>query len=95
MKKILTSPPASPYQRLNEEDKDNRVRKGQIPVLVGLDMEGMVRVSVPTKVMKHPYIIGLLEIAAQEFGYAHQGMLRLQCEVCSFIRMIDLISKRK
>lgn len=95
MKKILKSPPASPYRRLNEQDKDNCVRKGRIPVLVGLDIEGMERVYVPVKVMKHPYVIGLLEIAAHEFGYVQQGTLRLRCEVCSFKRMIDLISKGK
>ncbi|KAK1393396.1 hypothetical protein POM88_012452 [Heracleum sosnowskyi] len=95
MKKILNSPPTSPYRRLNDQDKDNRVRKGRIPVLVGLDMECMERVSVPAKVMKHPYVIGLLEIAAHEFGYVQQGTLRIWCEVSSFKRMIDLISKGK
>lgn len=95
MKKILNSPLVSPYRRINEEDKDNHVRKGRIPVLVGLDMEGMERVYVSAKVMKHPYVIGLLEVAAHEFGYAQQGALRLLCEVCSFKRMINLISKGK
>lgn len=95
MKIIQLTPPSSPYRRLNEEDKDNRIAKGRIPVLVGLDMEAMERVSLPTKLMKHPYIIGLLELAAHEFGYSQQGTLMLPCEACSFKRMISLISRGK
>lgn len=96
MKNLKRTPPSSPYRRLNhEEESENRVEKGRIPVLVGLEMEEMERVSVPAKLMKHPYIIGLLELAALEFGYSQQGMLRLQCEVCSFKRMISLISQGK
>ena len=96
MKKIQMSPPSSPnYRRLSEGENENRVAKGRIPVLVGLDMEAMERVSLPAKLIKHPYIVGLLELSAHEFGYSQQGTLRLQCEVCSFKRMIRLISKGK
>ncbi|KAL8088379.1 hypothetical protein AgCh_038235 [Apium graveolens] len=95
MKIIQLTPPSSPYRRLSQEEKDNRIAKGRIPVLVGLDMEAMERVSLPAKLIKHPYIIGLLDLAAHEFGYSQQGTLMLPCEVSSFKTMISLISRGK
>lgn len=66
------------------------VPKGYIPVLVGKEME---RFMVHTKLFKHPCFIGLLEMAAQEFGYKHEGVLRIPCDVDCFRSVIALRAK--
>ncbi|KAH7654455.1 Small auxin-up RNA protein [Dioscorea alata] len=64
--------------------------KGYIPVLVGKEME---RFMVHTKLFRHPCFIGLLEMAAQEFGYKHEGVLRIPCDVDCFRSVIALRAK--
>ncbi|XAR52810.1 hypothetical protein NMG60_11021086 [Bertholletia excelsa] len=83
------------YVRLAGEDHDGeRAHKGQVPLMVGKDEE-MKRVLVPARLMNHPYIVGLLEISAGEYGYDQPGAIKVQCDVQSFKRMIGIISKDK
>ena len=45
------------YQRLrsrNELEMDCYVRKGNVPLLVGTNNEGMGRLSIPIKLINHP-----------------------------------------
>lgn len=98
MGKVRASLP-SPYTKLStreeEEAKINGVPKGFVPVLVGEEEAIFERVFLPTKLIKHPYIVSLLEISAGEFGYEHQGMLRIFFDAGSFRLMVRKLSKKK
>ncbi|KAK9284116.1 hypothetical protein L1049_023283 [Liquidambar formosana] len=85
----------SAYGRLSSDDsEEDRVRKGHIPVLVGKE-EVMERLLIPTKLIKHPFIVALLEMSAHEFGYGQQGTLKIPYDAECFKRMIKMISKGK
>ena len=93
MGKKANPPPA--YVRLTHDDtREDRVRKGKVPVLVG-EGEVMERLLIPTKLFKHPYIVALLEMSANEFGYQQQGTLKIPCAVECLRRSIEMISKEK
>ncbi|TXG54535.1 hypothetical protein EZV62_019791 [Acer yangbiense] len=67
--------------------EENGVRKGYVPLMVGSE-EVMERIMVPTKLIDHPYIIELLELSAKEYGYNHQGLLKIQYDAHSFKTMM-------
>ncbi|KAK1278404.1 hypothetical protein QJS04_geneDACA023072 [Acorus gramineus] len=46
---------------------------------------------VRTRLINHPLVVGLLEIAAGEIGYEHRGMIRVLCDVEQFRQTIDLV----
>lgn len=75
----------------NDEYRENRVPRGCIPVLVGSD-GSMERFVVQVKVLREPCIMELLNMAAQEFGYGQQGILRIPCDAEHFRQMIHRIS---
>ncbi|RWR81897.1 auxin-responsive protein SAUR71-like protein [Cinnamomum micranthum f. kanehirae] len=85
----------APYQRLVDhgESGSSRAPRGYVPMLVGL--EKMERFEVHTKFLSHPSMVALLEMAALEFGYEQQGILRIPCEVEYFSQVVDMISKAK
>ncbi|KAI9176892.1 hypothetical protein LWI28_008372 [Acer negundo] len=55
--------------------------------------EVMERIMVPTKLIDPPYKIELLELSAKEYGYNHQGFLKIQYDDHSFKMMVEIISK--
>ncbi|KAL6319120.1 hypothetical protein AAG906_011199 [Vitis piasezkii] len=63
------------------------------PCLVG-EGEVMERLMIPTKMIKHPYIVALLEMSANEFGYRQHGTIKIPCDV-ERRRTIEMISKEK
>ncbi|WOL13995.1 hypothetical protein Cni_G22775 [Canna indica] len=69
-------------------------RKRFVPILVGSGKE-MEKVLVHTEVLTHPYFIVLLELAAIEFGYDQQGILRIPCNLERFQWILDMILKTK
>lgn len=89
------------YRRLDGEEERKEdcvgVPKGCVPVLVGISEKEMERFAIHIKVFKHPYMLELLEMAAQEFGYKQPGILRIPCDVGYFQRIMDqiFISKTK
>lgn len=60
---------------------DGAVPRGCVPVLVGEEGERFV---VRVEALRHPSLAALLEMAAQEFGYKQQGILRVPCAVAQF-----------
>ncbi|KAK2971618.1 hypothetical protein RJ640_017735 [Escallonia rubra] len=97
MKREGSSPPA--YTRLscddNGRDSDRRVKKGYIPILVGKEEAFRERILIPTKLMKHPYMVQLLEMSANEFGFGHPGTLKIPCDAEEFRQRINMITKGK
>lgn len=62
--------------------------RGYIPVFVGIGEE-MEKFLVHTKLFEHPHIKALLEMAAREFGYEQEGVLKIPCDVEQFKHMIQ------
>ncbi|XP_068653964.1 auxin-responsive protein SAUR71-like [Aristolochia californica] len=88
---------ATVYRRLVGEKNEaagERAPKGYVPVLVGSEKK-MQRVLIHTKQFRHPYFAVLLEMAADEFGYEQQGILRIPCDVEYFRQVVDTLSKAK
>ncbi|KAI6673236.1 hypothetical protein NL676_001142 [Syzygium grande] len=84
-----------PYVKLSGDPSENRVRKGYVPVLVGTDAAAMERLHLPTKLVGHPFVVALLELSANEFGYEQQGLLRIPYDPDCFKQMMRRISKKK
>ncbi|RVW74828.1 hypothetical protein CK203_053826 [Vitis vinifera] len=63
--------------------------------LCWLGGEVMERLMIPTKMIKHPYIVALLEMPANEFGYQKHGTIKIPCDVECPRRTIEMISKEK
>lgn len=84
------------YVRLRSDydiqEKDETIRKGYVPIVVGNHEEVMEKILIPMKLIKHPYVITLLDFSANELGYNQEGTLRILCQVESFKRMIYIIS---
>ncbi|KAK3023750.1 hypothetical protein RJ639_044459 [Escallonia herrerae] len=97
MKTEGSSPPA--YTRLSSDDNDRGsdrcVKKGYIPILVGKEEAFRERILIPAKLMKHPYMVQLLEMSANEFGFGHPGKLKIPCDAEEFRRRINMITKGK
>jgi SAUR family protein len=52
--------------------------------MVGDGDEEGERFVVRVEVLRHPSVAALLEMAAQEFGYKQEGILRVPCAVRQF-----------
>ncbi|MQM11155.1 hypothetical protein Taro_044060 [Colocasia esculenta] len=66
--------------KAQKKEKQAAAPKGYVPMLVGSE-ERAERLLVPAELLNHPAIMGLLEMAAQEFGYQRGGVLRVPCDV--------------
>jgi SAUR family protein len=80
--------------RQNSDCKKNGniVPKGFLPVYVGKDIP--TRFVIDVSVLNHPLFAELLEASVEEFGYEHQGALRIRCDVFLFERILILINSR-
>ncbi|XBI12832.1 hypothetical protein VPH35_139645 [Triticum aestivum] len=66
-------------------DGSGGVPRGCVPVLVvGDGDEECERFVVRVEALRHPSLSALLEMAAQEFGYKQEGILRVPCAVNQF-----------
>ncbi|XP_073101264.1 auxin-responsive protein SAUR71-like [Elaeis guineensis] len=72
---------------------ENRVPKGYVPVLVGREDGVKERFLVRVSLLNDPCIGLLLDMAAREYGYRQEGILRIPCDVEQFRLVIDAISK--
>ncbi|KAK1307680.1 hypothetical protein QJS10_CPA09g00951 [Acorus calamus] len=59
------------------------------------EQEEMERFLIHTKLFKHPSMVILLEMAAQEFGYDQQGILKIPCEADHFQCVVSFMLKEK
>ncbi|CAA0815490.1 Auxin-responsive protein SAUR71 [Striga hermonthica] len=66
------------------------VPEGHLPVYVGEEMERFV---VGAELLNHPIFVKLLNRSAQEYGYDHQGVLRIPCRVLVFQRVLDALGR--
>ncbi|CAA6671831.1 unnamed protein product [Spirodela intermedia] len=71
-----------------KEERTTRPPRGYVPVLVGTDEGGKEHISL----FGHHAVAALLEIAAQEFGYQAQGVLRIPCCADLFRRQVGVAS---
>ncbi|KAF3634107.1 hypothetical protein FXO38_25294 [Capsicum annuum] len=71
------------------------IQKGYVPIVVGNHEDVLEKILIPMKLIKHPYVVNLLDFSAHELGYNQEGTLRILCQVESFKRMMNIISKGK
>lgn len=80
--------PLPPYERLVVRS----ARKGYVPILVGKEATAE-RFLVHVKKLNSPSMMMLLELAADELGYRHEGILRILCDADYFREMVDIKSR--
>ena len=66
-------------------------QKAYIPMLVGKEEEKMEKIMVHIKILNHESFKVLLEMAEREFGYKHEGLLRIPCSVTHFMAIVNFI----
>ncbi|KAG0483775.1 hypothetical protein HPP92_011937 [Vanilla planifolia] len=71
------------------------VPRGYVPIIVGVDgvEEAEQRFLVPIEMLNTSCIAALLDMAAEEFGYEHEGVIRIPCSVEHFKRAVDEMVK--
>ncbi|XP_006853332.2 auxin-responsive protein SAUR71 [Amborella trichopoda] len=64
------------YTRLKADDdqREDEGGKGLVPLMVG--KEKRERFLIPAKLLNHPLMVDLLEMAAHEYGYEQEGALK-------------------
>ncbi|WVZ78984.1 hypothetical protein U9M48_026618 [Paspalum notatum var. saurae] len=75
-------------------DGGGGVPRGCVPVLV-CDGDGGgegERFVVRVEALRHPSFAALLDMAAQEFGYKQEGILRVPCDVRHFKHVLAAVS---
>ena len=65
---------------------------GKVPVEVGAEGEETERFVVPAELLGRPPIAELLRRAAQEYGYARRGPLRIPCPAATFRRLLGTLA---
>ncbi|CAL5039911.1 unnamed protein product [Urochloa decumbens] len=70
--------------RVSDGSVGGGVPRGCVPVLVCDGGEEGERFVVRVEALRHPSFAALLEMAAQEFGYKQEGVLRVPCDVRHF-----------
>ncbi|OVA19265.1 Auxin-induced protein [Macleaya cordata] len=68
------------------------VPKGFLAVCVGKEMK---RFIIPTDFLGHRAFEILLREAEEEFGFQHEGALRIPCEVSVFERILKMVEEKK
>ncbi|KAM0872960.1 hypothetical protein ACQ4PT_038409 [Festuca glaucescens] len=71
-----------------------KVPAGHVPVEVGAEGEETERFLVPAELLGRPPIAELLRTAAQEYGYARRGPLRIPCPAAAFRRLLTALAGR-
>ncbi|KAL6652024.1 hypothetical protein ACP70R_010949 [Stipagrostis hirtigluma subsp. patula] len=69
-----------------------KVPAGHVPVEVGAEGEETERFVVPAELLGRPPIAELLRRAAQEYGYARRGPLRIPCPAAAFRRLLGTLA---
>ncbi|PAN04208.1 hypothetical protein PAHAL_1G048900 [Panicum hallii] len=83
-------PPAAPRQVRTKKGKG--VPEGHVPVCVGEEGGPVERFAVRAELLGEPAFAALLRRAAQEYGYAHPGALRIPCPAAEFRRLLLRLS---
>jgi len=72
--------------------KGKGVPEGHVPVCVGEEGGPVERFAVRAELLGEPAFAALLRRAAQEYGYAHPGALRIPCTAAEFRRLLLRLS---
>ena len=89
------APVARPRRRKGKKKKkaaEGAVPEGHVPVCVGEEGGPVERFAVRAELLGEPPFAALLRRAAQEYGYAHPGALRIPCPVADFRRLLLRLS---
>ncbi|XP_062227730.1 auxin-induced protein 6B-like [Phragmites australis] len=86
-KKLATVSPSS-----SGRNGKSSVPRGSFAVYVG---EEMRRFVIPTEYLGHWAFVELLREAEEEFGFRHEGALRIPCDVEVFEGILRLVQGRK
>ncbi|PWZ53794.1 hypothetical protein Zm00014a_017882 [Zea mays] len=87
------SPPPSHSQARRKGEAHAGVPEGHVPVHVGGGADGSEeRFLVRAELLGAPALADLLGRAAQEYGYRHQGPLRIPCPVAVFRRALASVA---
>ncbi|CAN6240903.1 unnamed protein product [Urochloa humidicola] len=84
-----SSPPPASWQH---HGNGGKVPAGHVPVEVGAEGEETERFVVPAELLGRPPIAELLRRAAQEYGYARRGPLRIPCPAAAFRRLLGALA---
>ncbi|CAL4971186.1 unnamed protein product [Urochloa decumbens] len=68
------------------------VPEGHVPVCVGEEGGPVERFAVRAELLGEPAFAALLRRAAQEYGYAHPGALRIPCSAAEFRSLLLRLS---
>ncbi|ERN14799.1 hypothetical protein AMTRI_Chr02g212850 [Amborella trichopoda] len=81
------------YTRLKADDdqREDEGGKGLVPLMVG--KEKRERFLIPAKLLNHPLMVDLLEMAAHEYGYEQEGALKVPCTVEYFEVVMSKLMK--
>ncbi|KAL9234351.1 hypothetical protein vseg_009231 [Gypsophila vaccaria] len=90
----------SRYSKLSYDNEESShykqgIRRGYVPIMVGKDENEEERFMVPTKLIKHPSIVALLQLSANEFGYHQEGVLHIPCQPHFFRETLHKISSKR
>ncbi|CAM0902824.1 unnamed protein product [Alopecurus aequalis] len=85
---------ASPTSSSPASPGGGKVPAGHVPVEVGAEGEETERFLVPAELLGRPPIAELLRRAAQEYGYARRGPLRIPCPAAAFRRLLSALAGR-
>ncbi|XP_020113416.1 auxin-responsive protein SAUR50-like [Ananas comosus] len=84
---ISCSKNRSPFLSNGIVPKD--VKEGHFVVIAVCDEKPPKRFVVSLSCLSHPLFLNLLELAADEFGFRHDGALAVPCRPCEFERIIN------
>nr|GMD27247.1 auxin-responsive protein SAUR50-like [Ipomoea batatas] len=73
----------------DSKDEANDVKEGHFAVMA-VDDEKLKRFIVPLSCLTHPTFLRLLEKAAEEYGFEHEGALMLPCRPCELEKIIAM-----
>ncbi|XP_078446958.1 indole-3-acetic acid-induced protein ARG7-like [Wolffia australiana] len=76
----------------SSEKKGDGLPRGFLYVCVG---EEMKRFVIPTAHLGHTSFVSLLKDAEEEFGFQHEGVLRIPCSVSFFEEILELVDSEK
>ncbi|KAJ8551907.1 hypothetical protein K7X08_028350 [Anisodus acutangulus] len=91
MVKRLTSEFDNQHNQQDQNDTSNNVpedvKEGHFSV-IAVDEDELKRFVVPLKCLTHPSFLKLLEQAAEEYGFYHDGALTVPCRPSEFERIL-------
>jgi SAUR family protein len=74
---------------------NKKTPKGFVPIIVrdNDSRDGEERFLVHVKLLSNPSMVDLLELAAWQFGYGQEGVLRVPCDAQHFQKVLDSSSQ--